>query len=65
MKVINVVFLVDELVVEKIRSKLYRKIVDNEGELKTSDVDEALDLLKKDKTEITPEVVTNKEQKQE
>ena len=52
-------FLVDELVVEKIRSKLYRKIVDNEGELKTSDVDEALDLLKKPEKEVKKEGVVS------
>ena len=61
----NEKYLVSELIVEKIRSKLYKDIIDNEGELKTGHVDEALELLKKDKTEITPEVVTDKEQKQE
>ena len=48
-------FLVDELIIEKIRSKLYRNIVDNEGELKTSDVDEALDLLKKPEKKVKKE----------
>ena len=51
----NEKYLVSELIVEKIRSKLYKDIIDNEGELKTSDVDEALDLLKKPEQEVKKE----------